>query len=594
MVFKSTSLAKAAFNIMLSGMPSTTYDICITEIQWEEGSIASAWKPASVDLVSNANLTNNYLTKAQTESAIASQETAFNTKFAENEANLSNNYYTRSAADSAIATRTTIFESTLKSNPTNLLLSSNVSGVKPAGSNPYPFKNYYLNAPLVVGKKYTLVYEVEAVAAGPVQVCPYIGGSQYLEGLSSTTTRQIRTLSFTRSSGGGASVNMLSFYAVAQGGTAQNQLDTTATVYWAALYEGEILAPQVWTESVNDMLTYNLKSVGFDDLSSGYNGIYDAAGAAIATGSRGLQLIRFSADGRYSSLVNYDPYASTANQNSFIAAINALPDGAVVAITSYDTIWGGTVPDTLVNALKTIGVTELGSRQMGEFRTICLFVGVKGNSIGTAVELFSYNGSKNSPISTAAPINYTLQLKRGKPVGINGSSLAANTKITETTTTVDGIKALKMTYIDNNGVVSGYGLSSELVNGQVTSTFGVYATQFFVANPSSPGTTKVYPLMIDNGKVIMNTTIIKDGTIQNAQIGNLSADKITTGNIAADRMKANIVAAMVGQFTELSAITAKIGVLRTSTQGRRFELTDDGMYAYDDNGQLCAFFGSKR
>ena len=77
--------------------------------------------------------------------------------------------------------------------------------------------------------------------------------------------------------------------------------------------------------------------------------------------------------------------------------------------------------------------------------------------------------------------------------------------------------------------------------------------------------------MDDDGKISIDTAFIKNGSIQNAQVGELNADKITAGDIAADRMKANIVEAVDGQFENLGAITAKIGHLRTADTGARLE-----------------------
>ena len=139
------------------------------------------------------------------------------------------------------------------------------------------------------------------------------------------------------------------------------------------------------------------------------------------------------------------------------------------------------------------------------------------------------------------------------------------TKITETTQVIDGIKGIKSVFIDNNGVASGYATTSELINGQVSSSFGVYANTFFVADPANPNS-RAYPLIVYNGKVVMEGAIIRDGTITNAKIGDLSADKITTGDIAAARMSAGIVEAMSGKFQTLSSITAKIGRLETTNE----------------------------
>ena len=154
-------------------------------------------------------------------------------------------------------------------------------------------------------------------------------------------------------------------------------------------------------------------------------------------------------------------------------------------------------------------------------------------------------------------------------------------------TAIAGINAEWKVKVQANGVVSGVTLG---VNGS-ESDFIVLTNRFSVVSPN--GWVAV-PFVIDSdGRTIMNTAVIKDGSIASAKIGSLSADKITTGSIAADRMKANIVAAVQGQFDNLGAITAKIGHLRTKTTGKRMELTDEGLFSYDEDGRLRGFFGAR-
>lgn len=149
--------------------------------------------------------------------------------------------------------------------------------------------------------------------------------------------------------------------------------------------------------------------------------------------------------------------------------------------------------------------------------------------------------------------------------------------IQQNLTSINGLKAEWKIRVQSGGKVSGVSLGT---NG-TESQFLVLADRFAVGTSTSTS----YPFIIDQGRVVMNTAIIKDASIANAKIGNISADKITAGNIAADRMRANIVAAVSGQFTSLSAITARIGVLRTATSGARTEIKDNLIEVYDANGR---------
>lgn len=192
-----------------------------------------------------------------------------------------------------------------------------------------------------------------------------------------------------------------------------------------------------------------------------------------------------------------------------------------------------------------------------------------------------------------------IQLQRGNTAtAFNKAPAITRAAVKETTQTINGIQAIKTVTIDNNGVMSGYGLISELKNGQVTSSFGVNADTFYIGSPSN--NKKPFAVLGSSGVIngvtvpagtYIDTAYIPNGTITNAKIGELSADKITAGNIAADRMKANIVSAMSGQFTELSAITANIGVLRTATSGARTEIRDNLIEVYDANGRIRVRLG---
>ena len=157
--------------------------------------------------------------------------------------------------------------------------------------------------------------------------------------------------------------------------------------------------------------------------------------------------------------------------------------------------------------------------------------------------------------------------------------------IQEHKSSIDGLQAEWKIKVQAGGKISGVSLG---VSG-TESQFLVLADRFAVGMSTNGVLT--YPFIIDQGKVVMNTAYIKDGSIENGKIGNLSADKITTGSIAADRMKANIVSAMSGQFTELSSITAKIGLLRTATSGARTEIRDNLIEVYDSAGMVRVRLG---
>lgn len=151
---------------------------------------------------------------------------------------------------------------------------------------------------------------------------------------------------------------------------------------------------------------------------------------------------------------------------------------------------------------------------------------------------------------------------------------------------INGMRTQFTLKMDVNGLVSGIGM----MNDGVTSDFIVNANTFAIGSPTSnfrpfiaTSTETIINGVPAPAGVHINTALIANGTIKNAQIGDLSADKITTGDIHADRMKANIVKAVEGQFDNLGAITAKIGHLRTADTGARIEFKGNLLSFFDND-----------
>lgn len=140
------------------------------------------------------------------------------------------------------------------------------------------------------------------------------------------------------------------------------------------------------------------------------------------------------------------------------------------------------------------------------------------------------------------------------PTPFDEGDLAKAVTITDTALTVNGIKAIKTVTVDNNGVLSGYGLVSELVNGQVQSSFGVNADTFYIGAPSGgkkpfiqrtewsqingvpvpPGT------YIDTayiGSATIGTSHINDLAVTNAKIADLAVTNAKIANLAVDNAK---------------------------------------------------------
>ena len=102
---------------------------------------------------------------------------------------------------------------------------------------------------------------------------------------------------------------------------------------------------------------------------------------------------------------------------------------------------------------------------------------------------------------------------------VNGNTAAIQTQAT----VVNGLSAQYMVKLDVNGYVSGYGL----YNSGGTSQFLIHADRFAIGRP---GVTTRYPFIVDNGQVVIDTAVIRDGSIQQGKIGSISFGKIVDGS----------------------------------------------------------------
>lgn len=138
--------------------------------------------------------------------------------------------------------------------------------------------------------------------------------------------------------------------------------------------------------------------------------------------------------------------------------------------------------------------------------------------------------------------------------------------IEENLSSIDGVRAIYTVKMDVDGVVSGYGLMSEVVDDGTVFSKAIFSVDEFaiIAPGRTVGTLASVPFaaltsaQTINGVafapgVYIDGASINDGTIGNAQIGSLSADKITAGDVALDRLTANVMAAVNASVEYLDA-----------------------------------------
>ena len=131
--------------------------------------------------------------------------------------------------------------------------------------------------------------------------------------------------------------------------------------------------------------------------------------------------------------------------------------------------------------------------------------------------------------------------------GLNTTVAGNSTSIATQASSINGLQGQYSVKIDNNGHISGFGLSSTSTTAGPTSAFIVRADKFAVIDPSDTGdglgtTTPSagnVPFFIDSGDTYIKSAMIKDASITNAKVGSLSADKITFGTMHGDRISSN-------------------------------------------------------
>lgn len=97
------------------------------------------------------------------------------------------------------------------------------------------------------------------------------------------------------------------------------------------------------------------------------------------------------------------------------------------------------------------------------------------------------------------------------------------TAVLEQAETVEGLSAQYTLRLNVNGYVSGFGA----YNDGETSDFAVLADRFWIAPPNSIG--RIKPFIVQDNKVYIDTAMIRDASIQAAQIGSVSFGRVVDG-----------------------------------------------------------------
>ena len=219
------------------------------------------------------------------------------------------------------------------------------------------------------------------------------------------------------------------------------------------------------------------------------------------------------------------------------------------------------------------------------------------NSVNDSTTGLSANSTAISGLtSTVSTIDGEVTALSGSLTTL-GTTVGGNTtSISQQATSINGLEAQYTVKIDNNGHVSGFGISSTTTTSGPTSAFIVRADRFAIIDPSSTadglGTTTpssanvpfVYtPAGTTGGQsypagVYMNSTYIRDATITNAKIVdgtidgtlkvfNINATTIETGTLDASKVS------IVGVSPSLD--------IKSSSTGARMQIQQDRITVFD-------------
>ena len=109
---------------------------------------------------------------------------------------------------------------------------------------------------------------------------------------------------------------------------------------------------------------------------------------------------------------------------------------------------------------------------------------------------------------------------------VNEQSAAVQQTLSTHTTALEGLSAQYTLRLDVNGLISGFGA----YNDGTVADFAILANRFWIATPGVHGPNYVNPFTIDGEKVYINTLLVKEASIQQAQIGPISIGKLTAND----------------------------------------------------------------
>ncbi|UWR76632.1 DUF1983 domain-containing protein [Phaeobacter inhibens] len=348
-------------------------------------------------------------------------------------------------------------------------------------------------------------------------------------------------------------------------------------VDWSAWYEvntndvrlgPDDLSEEVWqyvdgvaVSALNDFngsMTYALEKLAQVDLENRVSGFLETARIEGEVNEK-TEALSSEMDGVRADLVQN--YITAAMQDSALAvlrtSLTAEIDGVSASLsTSYYTI-------SQVNSAISAARTSLRSEIAGVSATL------------------------NADYYTIAQTNSAIS---AATTSVTSTLDSLSTTVNQVQSSVDGIKGTYGVQVNNNGVLTGFGLVSELINGSVSTTFTVQADRFVVASSSGGGA--VSPFLISGGKVYIRDAVIRNASISSAKIKALAVDTLHIKGKAVDTRQIAENAATTFYEATGGGGTKRIQI--RNTHDEPITLIIQVLYdCQDDGGSAALFAGVK-
>ncbi|EXX17109.1 hypothetical protein J870_1827, partial [Acinetobacter baumannii 25750_7] len=547
--------------------------------------------------------------------SVSSIEKGLSTKA---DASALNNYYTKTEADSAASGAIDKFNSQLTIGGVNVVANSEAPRTSTAATN-REYLLYERSAELKafydenLEKPITISFEMSVPVAGPVQVYSSNGSAhQFVTSVNAIIVNQFAKYSVTvspKAHTASTTVSTIEFYGTYGTGRIptirklQIEAGTKATAWSPSPRDTKaaIDANASAISSLSNTVTQQGKDIAShsSSITSLNNSITNINGT-LATKADSSALTNLA------NRVTTTEGAITS-QGSSITSLNASVNGLLKDVAVSDTrstnqppswYWSN-YPLRIVREFKQASV--LGLTGMGTYVSLETYVYWTDASGGPIIQIARGTDSKltaeRRSTSTSTWGSWTQDIKTlsdglankaeasavntldAKVSTIDGkvstqasnivslqTAVGGNTSaISEQSKSIDGIRNIKTITIDNNGVMSGYGLISDLVNGKVTSTFGVNADNFYIGPPS--GGKKPFLVTTTNTTVNgvtyppgtwIDTAYIATASIKSAHIQDAAITTAKIADAAIDTAKIKDAAITNAKIADLTVDTIKI------------------------------------